>query len=592
MKFKDRYGRTIKRAFFAAAAVLAALLLVYAASPPLLYRTIENSYEAKEYQEAVDRSVRLMRWFPASSEAREAAYALLHHTEQSRSEVIIGRDFTFRSGTGVSEFSIPVEEIKQLYPLIEKTAERQREILWRWNIYERLAETALSLDDVSSAEHYFLKALAGFSDGAHPTRAAAVLLNLTQFYRELERGEAAAEMAQAAYEAVPDNSMQKAEAGAWLSLRAAEAGEAAEAVRYVELSRLHLQGAMEHIESLEAQDSAARADVTAEDQRAYQLILRAERVLDEAVDPAEADGETAEVRVYLTRFGKPLAGAEALLRPSAKSGTYSSRMFDTGAYPVSESGTDGIITFTRVEPGRYDLVLKFSPEDLEGVGACEIPADIEIERQGRVVLEVELNRQLVMSEPQGGLSLPYGEEVSARWEPFPEAHEYGIHAVYYTEASVTGSVTDLPEHGRDIFSSSVGMEVDRVLTPFYSLSSADAGSRLRIGVMSPERVYPAAVIGFYHPGAFFSLKVSAYGEDGRLLSDSEGYIYSDERNYPLWHIEQPLDPGSLRKGDRLVLEGAYEEALAWYRNAADSGDEEAALSAEALQTAMNFQAGR
>jgi len=578
MKRKDRKWKTGRTALFAAAAVAG-----------MLYRIIENNYEAQEYQDAIDRSVRLMRWFPASSEARESAYALLHYTEQSQSEVIVGRDFTFRSGTAAPEFSIPVEEVKQLYPLIEKTAERQREKLWRWNIYERLAETALSMDDISTAEHYYLQALEGFSTSGHPTRAAAVLLNLTELYRELEREEEAAEMAQTAYETVSPESMQKAEAGAWLSLLAAEAGETAEAARYIERSQFHLQGAMEHIENLETQNSAARVNVTAEDQKAYQLILRAERVLADAADPVRAETETAQVQVYLTRFGMPLAGAEALLRPSAKSGSYSSRMFDTGAYPVSESGADGIITFRRVDPGVYDLVFKFSPEDLEGVGACDIPAGIEIEPQELVTLEVELNHQLVMSEPQGALSLPYGEEVSARWEPYPGAREYGIHAVYYTEASIAEGEAGPPQKGRDIFSSSVGVEVDRVPTPFYSLSPADAGPRLRIGVMSPDRVYPAAVIGFYHPGAYFSLKVSAYGEDGRLLSDSDGYIYSDERNYPLWHIEQPLDSGLIRQGDRLVLEGAYEEALAWYRSAADSGDEVAALSAEALQTAMNFR---
>jgi tetratricopeptide (TPR) repeat protein len=592
---------------------IAAAVILYAVSPGLLAGRIEKDYASEQYQDALDRSIKLMTWFPASREAREAAYRIMQQIGDGYDKVIIGQDFTFRSGSGSGQTLVDRESFPNLYGTLRQVADRQRNMLWRWNMYERIGETALLIEDFPAAEEFLLQALDGFEEErSGGFRQIQIYLTLTELQYALHNHEQAKVYAALADSTAIQNPMLKAEAKAWLGMLLVEEERYTEAALLFEQAKELVHESLESLESLdsfeypedsesrdssEAQKSSGtgslpeRAVANPEDQKAYSMAERGLKFIEAAVGsagltPEEVSAGFGQVTVAVYRFGRPLAGVEALLRPEAHSGSYSSRMFDTGAYRTSESGNDGVIAFSRVEPGKYDLIFRFDPDALEDVGAFQIPDTVEVEAGDSLELSVDLNTKVMIIEPREPVELAYGEQLSMHWEPYPEADYYGIHAVYYYgESDGDGGVDGVRDHR---FTSSVGTVIRKVSNNSLSIDTASADDHTRIGIFSPDRVYPAAVIGLFHPGALLSLRVSAYTRTGHLLSDSEGLIYNPDAVYPLWEITEPADPSLLSAGDRLLLAGAYAEALEVYRKAAEAGDIEALASADALERSLDF----
>lgn len=592
---------------------IAAAAILYAVSPGLLAGRIEKDYASEQYQDALDRSIKLMTWFPASREAREAAYRIMQQIGDGYDKVIIGQDFTFRSGSGSGQTLVDRESFPNLYGTLRQVADKQRNVLWRWNMYERIGETALLIEDFPAAEDFLLQALEGFAaERSGGFRQIQIYLTLTELQYALHNHEQAKVYAELADSTAIRNPMLKAEAKAWLGMLLVEEELYTEAALLFEQAKQLVHESLESLDSFEypedsesrdsseAQKSSRigslpeRAVANPEDQKAYSMAERGLSYIEAAVGsagltPEEVSAGFGQVTVAVYRFGRPLAGVEALLRPEAHSGSYSSRMFDTGTYRTSESGKDGEIDFSRVEPGKYDLIFRFDPDALEDVGAFQIPDTVEVEEGDSLDLSVDLNAKVMIIEPREPVELAYGEQLSMHWEPYPEADYYGIHAVYYYGEGDDGDGDGGVDGVRDNrFTSSVGTVIRKVSNNSLSIDTAAADDHTRIGIFSPDRVYPAAVIGLFHPGALLSLRVSAYTRTGHLLSDSEGLIYNPDAVYPLWEITEPADPSLLSAGDRLLLAGAYEEALEVYRKAAEAGDIEALASAEALERSLNF----
>ena len=82
--------------------------------------------------------------------------------------------------------------------------------------------------------------------------------------------------------------------------------------------------------------------------------------------------------------------------------------------------------------------------------------------------------------------------------------------------------------------------------------------------------------------------MTAYDDNGTILTDSEGLIFDRGANYPLWHIIKPSDYRLMPEGDVALLEGDVDEAMRLYEKAARTGDTRSSMAYEALVAYRNY----
>ena len=547
---------------------------VYLVSPSLMLKTIGRDFSAGEYQHAVDRSVKLMQRFPASKEARSAASQVMQHIDYGSSEVIIGNSFMFRSGAVDEAYTVSSEDFPFLFDLFERVARKQRNPMWKWNVYEWMGDTAMKVDDLTRAESYYLQAIAGFAEEQSSFRISWLQLNLIEIYTENGNEAKAREMAESLIDDPDTQDMDRAAALSWLGVLQLDSGErgAAEAsfTAAQELTRQALA-------SVPHTDDRKQAVTDAAIQPAYMRAVWGLNQL-ELLDFSDSHpDETAALTVRIEKLGEPLAGVRFLLRPAELRDSFSTNEFTNGIYPTTVTDGSGEAEFAPVIPGEYELVLMADADLLYDIGAVGMPESVELSEGEQKVIDISLREKVKILTPAEPAEIIYGDSLEMAWEAYPGAVDYGIEAVYFTG----------DEHKR--FSSSVGMELQRTKSTEINWDTDDSDRTFRLGVYSPDRVYPVAVAGLFHPEAYFSLAVTAYGDNGLVLSDSDGLIYDNSGIYPLFHILEPEQSGLVSEGDRLLLQGNYEEALESYRSAAADGDTAAAASAEALERALDFQ---
>ncbi len=547
---------------------------VYLISPYLMLNTINRDFSEGEYQHAVDRSVKLMQRFPASKEARSAASQVMQHIEYGSSEVIIGNSFMFRSGSVDGAYTISSEDYPFLFDLFERVAGKQRNPMWKWNVYEWMGDTAMKVDDLPRAESYYLKAIAGFAGEQRSFRISWLQLNLIEIYAEIGNEAKAREMAESLIDDPDTQDMDRAAALSWLGVLQLESGErGASEISFTAAQELTRRA----LESIPQSDDRKQAVTDAAIQPAYMRAAWGLNQL-ELLDFSDSHPEeTAALTVRIEKLGEPLADVRFLLRPAELMDSFSTNEFNNGMYPTTVTDGSGEAEFAPVMPGEYELVLMADADLLYDIGAVGIPESVELSEGEQKVIEISLREKVKILTPAEPVELTYGNSLEMAWETYPGAVDYGIEAVYFTG----------DEHKR--FSSSVGMELQRTENTSINWDTDDSELTFRLGVYSPERVYPVAVAGLFHPDAYFSLAVTAYGDNGLVLSDSDGLIYDNSGIYPLFHILEPEDSRLVPEGDRLLLQGEYEEALESYRSAAAEGDAAAAASAEALERALEFQ---
>ncbi|MDD3874884.1 MAG: tetratricopeptide repeat protein, partial [Methanosarcina sp.] len=173
-----------KKTLIILAAILGLTLIVGYFSTPKLMAAKIKSYEQTGNQEgAIILKDRLIRFFPASEEARWEVYSVADMILQEEERIMIGPDFTSGGGAG-EDIIVPTEEV---ISYLLRVAKAQKEEMWKYNMYERLGEVYHSQGNFSAAEENYLIAAKGFEVVDRDFRAAETNIRLIDLY--LKTGE-------------------------------------------------------------------------------------------------------------------------------------------------------------------------------------------------------------------------------------------------------------------------------------------------------------------------------------------------------------------------------------------------------------------
>ncbi len=542
--------------------VVLALVIVLTAAPVIMYRSIQQSFEDQDTYTAAARSLRLMRLFPGSDEARDAAYQLLSMRESSDTYIIVGHNFTLKSHSGLG--TLPEEFHKGLYDAVLRVAHAQRNPLWGYNLNERLGKVAASLGEYQQAEEFYTYALENFINRGLDFRAHSIYMSLFDIAMEQGKLDAAQTHIANALASQPTGLISRSELIAREGMLYLELGRYDEAEsRFYEAMETAEAGVAEAVRTSEDRGMIT----TPEAQYGYKISERGLMELDMKLNPQR----DTEVHGTIVGAGKPMAGVIVTLMPADEFQRVISPREAQMRYPQTATDSSGEFQFTHIIPGEYTFIFSFKPEMLQGFGIFNIPESFTVSEGESSMHTFTLKNRITITEPAGYITLPYGDTISLSWQPLIEAAEYSINLVYFSG----------PEEAP--YQSSIGVEIDRVTDTRFALETASTEGRSPLRTYAPDRVIPAAVMGPYHPGAYVTFKVIAYDPYGSRITDSEGLVFDRGANYPLWQISDPNDPSLLLDGDRALLNSQIDDAARQYEQAAQAGCDLAADALEALQ---------
>lgn len=552
-----------KNIFFAVA--LIGLTVVCTASllaaPKILRDLAENSAKKNQLHRARGFASNLLRFFPASESARDLLLQTLPAATDGaggfQELLLIGADWSSysssRNGLRLDDASIMA--------LVPRVADAQRMEMWRYHILARLAFFYQNRGEYGEAERYYLEASGGFKQLGNVFHAASIMLQLADL----------------------------AEAN----------GDVVAADRYLsELGGMAGLGASLQAEALLRQSKRLMSN--GDKAAAASLLIEAKRVL------WKEQGSSAEIQPQFLQAAKQLELIEAREQGfafAACSGSFSRDgiavphikvflnpvRYEDGSHVHSGSmsyaytattDSSGTFRFDTVLPGSYDLIFGFSIEQAGYFGDFELPEIVELAPGQAAEYHIMASERISISQPQGLVELPYGSELKLSWDPVPEAYEYLI------SCRIPSGSSDDP------WSSSISFGLDRTTDSAWSVRTDN-----RIGSGTTQRYPedPIIVLGVFYPGAEFVLGISALREDGAIISDSEGFIFRPEANYPLWRIQPPDESADdtvvLLEGDSLFLQGRLEEAVAAYRQDSENGGARGRLANTALEYLRGIPVG-
>lgn len=265
------------------------------------------------------------------------------------------------------------------------------------------------------------------------------------------------------------------------------------------------------------------------------------------VRPDAAPSVTGSVQIG----DAPAADAYAVLRRKGENVWHSPPF---GYYPMALTDRDGTFRFYDVAPGEYEIGIGLRKEKVDGYYLAE-PAN-----QTVVVTEGTTAEYDVRFVPQVKVVNPTNKETIAEdvirfeWEPYPGADYYKLTISAIDNVREGESYDTFPIALEDTWRepyAEYGIETLRTVPRGYGKTSDGEGR---------TQLSPAAILGAVYPGGKFVWCVDAYDSDGLKISSSSGYYTSFDNNLPFFS----LDDKEQLKGDKLVVEGKYEEAMQTY----------------------------
>ncbi|MFW5775967.1 MAG: hypothetical protein ACOCZB_01630 [Spirochaetota bacterium] len=229
---------------------------------------------------------------------------------------------------------------------------------------------------------------------------------------------------------------------------------------------------------------------------------------------------------------------------------------------------DGSFAFDLLPPGSYRFHLTTSVDRLVGFGRPEVPDVLRLEggETREIVVRFAPRVALHATSPGQDSQQTFPIRVGVRWDPVPDA-------AYY----------DVWMH--------VGDGGTQVLERTEERSYETTYDRLDLWVSSgpstdPDGLKPASILGRGVPGTVIAPVVQARNADGRLLTDSDGYVLSNTV-YPYWIVPDDFGVryGPLADPARKTAEREYAEAAAMWNELVrpvDSSDSEPSNGESAL----------
>ncbi|WP_347489048.1 tetratricopeptide repeat protein [Desulfoscipio sp. XC116] len=501
----------------------------YFATPKLMAFVIKEYEQAGNQDKVVVLRERLIRFFPGTVEARWQAYALTDSFLQREERVIIGPGFI--TGGAEEYISVPPKEV--IYCL-QKVAAAQKEALWKYNIFEKLAEFYHFQSNYQEAEKHYLIAAHGFEEADPGFRIAEINVKLVDMYLEAGKLEKALSLIEQNLRKYPD--LYHGEFLSWkgdVLFRLGDYGQAKECYRDA------LAQAEERWNRLRP-EKEENINATLSQQPVYR---HSESRL-EIIRSMETGGEvqSGKVKGEILRENTPMPNVLVyLINEKEYDGCISE--FEGLEYKTDAQGK---FEFDRVVPGRYFIVLELVPGDLAGLGKFKELEEFTVEAGKTQELKYVFQSKVNILEPTGEQTFSPGEKLKIVWEEVPQAEAYHLLITLELDNGYVSRVYRSDLKGNSYLFNPQGLALREL--NFVNRSDGDV-------------LVPSAILGGFYQGAKIFFAIEAVDREGSSISDSEGYVLQLNGNYPSIQVQgtTPISPG-----DKLVMERKYPEAVNAY----------------------------
>jgi|LFRM01.2.fsa_nt_gb tetratricopeptide (TPR) repeat protein len=526
---------------------VAALLIVYlAVGPPLLMHYAEKlagSGRVKDAQAVYDRVAEL---FPYSSAAPIALYHSAgyntpsHYRLGSRFEeagvVYIFPDFS-SSFHGKQLSKTDAQSAIKKY---KKLTQRYPASPWAEHGLKQLAAVYHYLEDYEKAEHYLMEYI---NRSRHS--AAEGYLMLAELYREQEKNGQALDAVETLLSEYPGNYALDA---------ALLKGEI-----LVDMGRLdEAEAIARRIPEMAREEYSDLNDYMGPDVRTDNVDLWVNRtdrltaMIEAARDNPDYGGRISGT---ITKGDSPFEGVYVYVQSKIYSNVSQS---PPDYIAKARTGKDGRFSIEGLLPGHYQVGLGVPAHLLEGytLEKKDAMSMISVDREKEAIIDLRFVETLELISPTGGEQVDLGE-ITFTWEEVPGAKTYTLYV---------GPVT-INDKGV-ISSYSFAPLVTGITQNSITLSMEDFDLRRPLTVSYDEKgVSPEVVLGLLYPGGTFTWGVYAYDENGSEITTSRGYGASyTQRDLPLVSVAGKIT----NKGDRLLMERKYAEAISFYEETLES----------------------
>ncbi|MGO4346923.1 hypothetical protein AB4Z45_15680 [Paenibacillus sp. MCAF9] len=288
-----------------------------------------------------------------------------------------------------------------------------------------------------------------------------------------------------------------------------------------------------------------------EELRTYQAILSTRTAI-----PDKQAAITGKVKIG----EKPAANVFVILHRKDASGWSTPPYLH---YPVAITDEHGVYRFYDVDANKYEVGVGVTPAEVNGYYLTQSDREYVSALEGKTeTYDFQFVPQVSVISPVNKEQLT-GDKLQFEWNAYPGAD-------YYT-LSIT-SIFRIKD-GNTVGANTVQLSDERFkgTTAEYSLKEL-RGNTLGFGKSMDSGGNVAlsniGVLGAVYPGGDFIWSVDAYDAGGRKISSSSGYYTSLVQKTPFFTMPEE----GMLAGDRLVIKGEYEEAIASYKSEGDNDD--------------------
>ncbi len=530
---------------------VAALLIIYqAAGPPFLMHYAEKlagSGRDKDAQAVYDRVAEL---FPYSSAAPIALYhsagynAPSHYWLGSRFEeagvVYIFPDFS-SSFHGKQLTKTDAQSAIEKY---KKLVERYQGSYWAERGLKQLAAVYHYLEDYEKTEYYLLQ----YTNKSRHSAAEGYLM-LAELYRKQGKNEQALDAVE---------TLQSEHPSSYALDAALLKGEI-----LVDMGRLdEAEAIARRIPKMAWEVYSDLDGHPGQDMRTDNVdiwINRADR-LTAAIEAARDNPDYGcRISGTIKKGSAPFEGVYVYVQ----SKTYSNVTQSPPDYIAkARTGKDGRFSIEGLLPGHYQVGLGVPAHLLEGytLEKKDTMSMLSVDSRKEASIDLRFVEKMELISPIGGEQVDLGK-ITFTWEEVPGAKTYTLYVgpVTINDKGVISSYSFAPL--------ATGITQNSI-----TLSMEDFDLRRPLTVSYDEKgVSPEVVLGLLYPGGTFTWGVYAYDEDGSEITDSRGYGASyTRRDLPLVSVAGRIT----NKGDRLLMEKKYAEAISSYEETLESSPDD------------------
>ncbi|REK69612.1 carboxypeptidase-like regulatory domain-containing protein [Paenibacillus paeoniae] len=230
-------------------------------------------------------------------------------------------------------------------------------------------------------------------------------------------------------------------------------------------------------------------------------------------------------------------------------------------YPATITDENGQYRFYNLEPGDYQIGVGVRKEQISGYYMTELEAEkTVVGGAATAVQNVQFVPQVIAISP-ARKEIIQGDELRLQWQPYEGAAYYmlNISSIHrdrigkYSGATTTSISEDRFTGYEAVFSI-------RELNRDNNMIGKSYGQNREVTLNT------AGLLGMLYPGGEFAWSVDAYDEHDRKLSSSAGYFLHEDAVTPIFRVAE----ADIQKGDRLVMEARYEEAIEAYKREGDN----------------------